>query len=245
MIKKLSFTAVLIFSLIFAGQAQSAFQQLAIGVEAGTYGPGVTLATSLSPNFKLKAGLNFMNYKYNGEFDLDPDGYLPSAPETSITMSGKLIDPELSFTNGKLIIDYYPMKNGIFSLSAGVYAGNNSISVNGKIDNYNPDAVFNFEDITVKPNTDGTFEGKLKLGNTIKPYFGLGLGRTIANKRVGFRFDLGLVYQGDYKFESKNVLSGTSLINNQANKISEETNVPAWLLKCWPMINFSLSYRIF
>jgi hypothetical protein len=119
--------------------------------------------------------------------------------------------------------------------------------VAGVIDNFreHPDVVFDFEDATVKPNLDGSFEAKLNLGDMVKPYVGIGLGRTIANSRIGFKIDLGLVYQGDYSFdESKNVsLSDTGM--SRVNKLAEDFDVPSWVLKCWPMVNFSLSYRLF
>jgi hypothetical protein len=261
MAKKILLTVVLFLNFIFAGQAQKffIFEQLAVGVEAGTYGPGITLATSLSPNFKLRAGLDLLRYKYtgidlfgfkdSGVWDISPDGYLPSDPETTESLNGTLFNPKLAFTNAKLIVDYYPKKNGVFSLSAGLYAGSNSVSLNGKIENYtNPDVVFDYHGCVVKPNADGTFEGKLRFGNAIKPYFGLGLGRTIANSRVGFKFDLGIIYQGNFGFENNknfNSNTATNQINDQMKEWSEDFGVPVWVLKCWPMINFSLSYRIF
>jgi hypothetical protein len=255
MTKKLFLMTVLSLSLALAGQAQGVSQKLAIGVEAGLYGPGITLATSLSPNFKLKVALDRLNYQYNGSFDLNVDGYVqePGVVELgeslmSPELGGSLMNPKLDFLNGKIMIDCYPMQNGIFSLSVGLYAGNNSISVAGKIDNFSayPGFVFELEDAVVKPNPDGSFEAKLNLGSTIKPYVGFGLGRTIANSRIGFKLDFGLVYQGNYKFdEGKNVtLTGLGM-SDRMNKLAEDLDVPEWILKCWPMVNVSLSCRLF
>jgi hypothetical protein len=245
MTKKLFLIAALICGFALAGHAQGVSQKLAIGVEAGTYGPGITLATSLSPNFKLKVGLDRLNLQYLSSFDIDPEGYVRGNSANKFDLAGSLKDPEASFSNLKVMIDCYPMRNGIFSLSIGMYAGKNTIAVSGKIDDYRPDIVFDFDDAVVEPNSDGTFDAKLNLGGTIKPYVGFGLGRTIANSRIGFKVDFGLVYQGDYKFdESKNVsLSGAGL--SRVNKFVDDLDVPAWALKCWPMINVSLSCRLF
>jgi hypothetical protein len=242
---------------IFQVQAQELFKHWAIGVEAGTTGWGITAATSISPNFKLRAGVDFLGFTYSDDIDLDLDGYL--LPDNlleyydgEIPLTGTFTDAKLKFTNFKTIVDFYPMANGIFSISAGLYFGSNSISAAAKIDNYQElihqydiPPVFDFEGVTVAPDPDGSFDAKIQLGNAIKPYFGIGLGRTIANSRVGFKFDLGIIYQGDYKFKSDNIVLGEDRLNDFKNNFSDLDGVPTGLFKIWPVINFSLSYRIF
>jgi hypothetical protein len=226
-------------------KAQKAFDQFSAGLEAGTYGPGITTSTSLSPNFKLRGGFDYFCLSPSLDFSISPEGYLPDVIATATNLSGSLYDPKLSFVNFKLLIDYYPFKNGIFSLSAGAYIGSNSISVKGKINNYDSDYIFNLnDDIIVQPNIDGSFDAKVKLGGVIKPYFGIGFGRSIAKKRIAFKFDLGIIYQGDFKFDSKQVyLSGSA--QNQLTSSDELDDLPKGILKLWPMLNFSLTYRIF
>jgi hypothetical protein len=232
--------------------AQIAFENWAVGIETGTYGPGITVATSLSPNVKLKAGLDYFGYTNKTDFYIEPDGFLQNNPSVNnIPLKGSLFDPQLKFINFKAIVDYYPMANGIFSVSAGFYAGSSAISLSGKFDDYQKltqqhggAILFDIEDITIKPESDGSFDGKIKFGNAIKPYFGIGLGRTIANSRVGFKFDLGVIYQGNYKFESDQVVNA-SILSSKMSSLTDDTDIPAGLLKIWPVINFSLSYRIF
>jgi hypothetical protein len=257
MTKKLFLTTILLIGFTFAGQAQGVSQKLAIGVEAGLYGPGITLATSLSPNFKLKVALDRFSYQHNGSFDLNVDGYVQpvdgyvqnEANPDVVELGGSLMNPKLDFMNGKIMLDCYPMRNGIFSLSLGVYAGNNSISVAGKINDFErleKKIVFDFEDAVVQPDPNGSFSAKLKLGSTIKPYVGFGLGRTIANSRIGFKLDFGLVYQGDYKFDKGGnvILTGLGM-SDRVSRLAEDLDVPEWILKCWPMVNVSLSCRLF
>ncbi|GHT39265.1 hypothetical protein FACS189437_02130 [Bacteroidia bacterium] len=248
---------VLLFGIPLAN-AQEAFKHWAIGVEGGTNGVGITAATSLSSNFKLRAGVDFLGYTYSGDIDLDLDGYLPENIDYSqyyngkIPLTGTFTDAKLNFTNFKAIVDYYPMANGIFSISAGLYFGKNTISAAAKIDRYQEliqyydgQPVFDYEGLTVKPDADGSFDAKVQLGNAIKPYFGIGLGRTIANSRVGFKFDLGLIYQGAYKFKSDNIIAGDNRLDDVVNNNLGDTDVPTGLLKLWPVINFGISYRIF
>ncbi|MDR0754246.1 MAG: hypothetical protein LBF04_02545 [Prevotellaceae bacterium] len=233
------------FAFSTATMAQKAFDQLAVGLETGTYGPGITASTSLFPNFKLRGGFDFFSFSPNLDFDISPDGYIPNGTDQAEKLSGSLYDPKLSFVNFKLLLDCYPWKNGIFSISAGFYLGANSISMKGRINDYDPDMVFELnDDIVVKPRTDGTFDAKVKLGSFIKPYFGIGLGRSIANKRVAFKFDLGIIYQGDFKFDSDQV-SGLQKVQDRLNNNDELKDLPKGILKLWPMLNFSLTYKIF
>jgi hypothetical protein len=249
--KKLFF--LLIVGLLMTGaqlNAQKAFEKYAVGVDLGLYGPGLTVATNLTPHLYLKAGVNYFNFTYKTGFDIDiNDAYLPSAPQdNNIQLKGKVSDPQLKYTNFKAIVDFYPMKKGIFSLSAGLFVGDNSIRVDGQVDDYSNTngAVFPaWKDIVVKPNPDGSFDGKLKFGNTIKPYFGIGLGRTItANNRLGFRFELGVIYQGKFKFESKNTfVADNSAIEAASDAFFIDSGLFD-LLTIYPMLNFTLSYRL-
>lgn len=241
-------------------QASNNFMRsLAVGVEAGTFGGGLTLAAPLSANFKLRAGFDLFPFSYKEDIDIDADGFLPSDINRNssddinkyINMSGKLFDLDLSINHFKAIIDYYPFSNGIFSISAGFYLGKTSVSFKGLVHDYpnliseydDEHPVFEFGDIIVQPDPDGSFNGKIKFGDTFKPYFGIGLGRTIANSRVGFKFDLGLVYQGKIVASSPNVLSGDYNVNDGLKSL--DLPVSERLLELWPVLNFSLSYRIF
>jgi hypothetical protein len=264
MIKRILLIATIVCGFIFGSFAQTTedqngektphglFKDWAVGLEVGTYGPGITVATSLSPNFKLRAGLDYFKVTSTVDFDISPDGFLESnANGTEYPLEGSLFDPQIKFVNFKAIVDYYPRKNGIFSVSAGFYLGNSELSLSGKINDYSHwlsttggTVVFDYEGSVIKPKNDGSFEGKLKFGNVIKPYFGLGLGRTIANSRLAFKFDLGLIYQGDLKFESDNV-STASGINKTTSSFADDADIPSFVTKIWPVLNFSLSYRIF
>ena len=230
----------------FSAKAQGEFlKSWAVGVNAGLYGYGLQGATSLSSNIKASVGFDYMSYSYNDVFDFD-------APITNIPnqndLRGEFAGAKLSFFNAKAMIDYYPMKNGIFCFTAGFYTGNNKITADAKVLGYDkiqgqyPE--IGMEEIVVKPNPDGSFDATLKLGDTFKPYFGIGLGRTIPKSRIGFKFELGVVYQGEYRFESNNI-SG-SFVEDANNQFTSNIDFPVSkdVLKLWPMLNFTLSYRI-
>jgi hypothetical protein len=110
-----------------------------------------------------------------------------------------------------------------------------------KPNNTTPD--LRYEDIVISPNSDGSFYGELGMGSKIKPYVGIGLGRTIPHKRVGFKFELGVVSQGKFQLSSPNMNDAG---NDWLNGLIDEMELPVseQVLKLWPMLNFSLTYRI-
>jgi len=253
--QKKVFTLFICAIILFSAKAQQInqeenssqlFKHWAVGLNVGLYGGGLQVATTLSPHFMLRAGFDYLSFTYKD--DIDFDAPVVNIANYDIDMTGRLIDPNLKFSNAKLLVDYYPVKNGIFCLTAGLYFGDNKITTKGQIDDYKQlvqelgeAPQFEFEDIIIKPNEDGSFNAKLKLGDTVKPYFGLGLGRSIPKSRVGFKFELGVVYQGDWTVESENISEGTYTTNDMAADF--DLPVSKDILKLWPMMNFTLSYR--
>lgn len=240
---------IVMFALIsFTGKAQQgAFDSWSAGINAGLYGVGIQGATSLSSHFKLRAGFDYFTYNQQdvAEFDVDVEysGYQGTA-------TAELTEMEVTLPNFKVLIDYYPMKNGIFCLTGGVYFGNNKASTNGLIRDYQElseqlgeSPYLRYEDIVITPNDDGSFFGELGMGNGIKPYIGIGLGRTIPHNRVGFKFELGMVNQGKYRLSSPNMNEAG---NDWLNGFIDEMDLPVSesILNWWPMLNLSLTYRI-
>lgn len=233
---------------IFNLKAQNVpFESWAAGINAGLYGIGIQGATSLSPNFKIRIGYDYFKFINNDtkEFDVNVEysGYKEST-------QAELTETDIVFPNLKTLVDYYPIDYGIFCITAGFYIGENRASTNGLVKDYrvlveflgeNP--VLIYEDIIITPYSDGRFEGRLKVGNLFKPYLGIGLGRTIPLNKVGFKFELGLVYQGKYSLTSPNI---DNLDDDWLNRFSEDINlnISEEILNWWPMVNLSLTYRI-
>lgn len=250
MIRNITFSFILAHIMVFSVNAQySAFESWSAGINAGLYGIGVQGATSLSPNLRLRAGFDYFTYSHNDAIEFD---FTVENGGDEVDAEGELTDTEITLPNFKTLVDYYPMKNGIFCFTGGFYFGTNKASTNGSITNYqdltavlgeNPELQFEDTDIVITPNDDGSFYGKLDMGNAIKPYFGIGLGRTIPRNRVGFKFELGMVYQGKYVLSSPNLKDGGK---NFVSEMTDELDLPVSesILNWWPMMNFSLTYRI-
>ncbi|MDR2854385.1 MAG: hypothetical protein LBV31_03665, partial [Prevotellaceae bacterium] len=99
-------------------------------------------------------------------------------------------------------------------------------------------------------DAEGNFSGYIRQGNIVKPYLGIGLGKTIPNSRIGFRFDLGVLYLGKIKFISDNVEGANFTISSDQMKAEDVGDAALTLFKVvtapvFPNMQFTLSYRIF
>lgn len=225
------------------------FNHLAIGINVGMYGPGFEINTPIIPNIKARFGLNYLNI---GFLEINVDGFEYKDAAGIKQNASADIEPNLRFLNGKLLFDFLPGKKGIFAFTAGTYIGKNSISLIGTaFDEYgNPlrNDVLNFGDgILVHTDANGKVDAEVCWGNVVKPYFGITLGRAIPKHRVGFKFEMGAIYQ---KARFKLISDGgtneaVAEANNNVNSILD--NLPKGvnkLLNFWPMLSFQLTYKL-
>lgn len=258
------FILMLSISMLSVEAQKKAFDSWSFGINGGSYGAGVQGATTLSPNFKFRVGFDYFNYNINESFDINinhnlddynSEGYYDEEGiyhEGDYSVSAEMRDTKITFPNFKVLIDYYPMKNGIFSLTGGFYYGKNKLSTNGIIHEYQEMVEYyegspelKYYDINITPNPDGSFDGLIEMGSTFKPYLGIGLGRTIPKNRIGFKFELGMVHQGKYSLTSSNISERREdIIKDFLDYEEEELPFSRSLLDWWPMLNFSLTYRI-
>ena len=259
--KKLLFTllSIICFSASYAQDSydERPFKHLGVGLKASTLGPGIELSTTLSKNFKLRAGLNIAKYSHSYDIEMEDDmlnmalGYDPD-----YDMKAKL-----DFAHGHLLFDIHPMRYGVFHFTAGVFFGNSKIKASGLLVNpetgqkatLRPEFVEQYggwEAITLELDKhgisidDARIDAELELGNTIKPYFGIGIGRSLPKKRLGFMFEIGALYQGDYKLK-QNGRKVENFEDLSRDSFGEDISDFTDWLKWWPMINFQLTYRIF
>jgi hypothetical protein len=243
--KKLFLSAILLCAGMLCANAQS-FTRFSAGIDGGTYGGGVWGATNLTDNFILRAGFNYFKLDSSSELTTQLDAFKRGTedPVTNVPISFGY--PKLRMPHGKLIVDWYPKPNGIFSLSAGTYIGAFDFIVDGQVENYTDPLTFHEFGVILNPREDGSFDGKLRMGNAVKPYFGIGLGRSIPKNNVGFRFDLGVAYQGNLKFISDQANVDNVREQMKGPEVPEDMgviNIVSQLAKFWPVMNFSLSYR--
>ena len=198
-----------------------AFENFGASLKAGVMnGVGVDFSTALHPNIKARVGFNYLGYDAANVIDVSGDEELKQG--------------KLSFANANLLFDYYPMLNGVFHITAGAYIGTNNVVIEGK--GFDP---FSLNDYVVIPDANGYFKSTVKFGGAVKPYLGIGLGRTIPNKSVGFKFELGVVYQGKLNVESDYLNSSMT-----PNDVDDVIEIPLLESKFWPSATLSLVFRL-
>lgn len=222
-----------------------------INVSAGfsTLGTSIEVATPLASHLKVRAGVNFFNKtSHDSTIDLnDPSGTLKAAFGEEVSYAANL---NIKTFHTNILVDYYPFEKGIFHITGGLYIGETKISARGRVvDRSGNDAQLqpgydwpelDFDGRVISIN-EGRINAELTLGNKVKPYLGIGLGRVISKKRFGVRFEAGVMYAGDYKITQ----NGNSLPVSSSD-INNFTDVDKYkdYLKYYPMVKLQLTYRI-
>lgn len=252
---KISTSILLVLSVITLQAQDRPFTRWAAGINGGLYGAGLQAATNLSPHLRLRAGFDYFSYNQQdvASFDAEFEGY-EEFEGFNATLEADITEASVTLPNFKMLLDIYPMRNGIFCFTTGFYIGSNKVEADGLIHRYDElvqlsEAMgrgkpsLEYEDIVFQPDSDGSFDALLTMGNSLKPYIGVGLGRTIPHNRVGFKFELGMVYQGKYQLESDNLNEeGRDWVNRMAEEL--ELPVSQETLNWWPMLNLSVTVRI-
>ncbi|WP_044204331.1 hypothetical protein [Flammeovirga sp. OC4] len=194
--------------------------KMAIGIYGGTTGAGIDIARNYS-KFNFAFGFNYLKVS-----DL----------EQRVTVQGELMDTKLSMASISLDLraEYLPFNKSSFKLFAGVaYIPENQIEVKGKY---------------AKPITIGEIEfttddiGEIYFNGQwakFAPYFGLGFGRAVPKRKIGFGFDLGAYYMGspDVTFSGTEMFSQ---LESQQEQLRKNLEGYSWL----PIMKLRLSYRI-
>jgi len=207
-----------------------AFSHLGVGVEAGLHGFGINVAMPVYKGLIVKAGYNFApsGDVFNTQFSIDTKS-LKQAQEQYAFMNFKnkfgdeaVIDAglQLGMSNLKLLLDWYPFKSSSFYLTGGFYYSPSKkpfISIHGNTTENDWAALLELREKSGKEDYEialeiadqkypviekdgcGYMQGDFKMA-PLKYYLGLGLGRSVPNKRVGFQFELGAQFYRNAKF---------------------------------------------
>lgn len=183
------------------GQSVSAysspFSGFAIGVKAGTLGPGLEVATPLAHTLNLRAGGNYFTY---GD---------------SFTSSGVTYNATLRFLSGEVSLDWFPWAGG-FHISGGavVYNGN---QITGTSD-VPGGQTFTLNHVTYVSSASDPVHGTGSLRfNKAAPKVTIGWGNLLprGDRHWSVPFELGMAYVGDPKVALN--LTGTVCDTTGAN----------------------------
>ena len=133
----LLFATLSVAFLSTSAQKVSAFEHLDIGVTLGTTGVGIDVATPLSEQFRVRAGFSFVpefDVKMNFGMDGENGSNVNSVADKFADLTGLAIDDNIDMIgqpnifNGNLLVDFYPIKNVNFHVTAGFYVGSSRIA---------------------------------------------------------------------------------------------------------------------
>ena len=255
MMKKLLFVCSMMLLGVSTVSAQDIergiFNHLGANAALGTEGISLGLATTITPYLELSAGVNFFpSAKING--DVSIGSINTGIPGYSIPASKVKIEADLARTTFDLKLNAYPFGDrAAFFVAAGLSMGSKELAkmeghsdeirtaiatypqlrnqIYAEIDKYN-----------VKFDDNGDVKGDARV-NAVRPYLGLGYGRLVPNKRVGFRFELGVQFHGDIKVYQDD----TELDVNSALKGDDDLSKFIDKLTVYPVMKFVLTTRIF
>lgn len=211
---------------------------VAVGARVSTLGLGLEVATSVAPQWDMRAVVNGFNYDRDFEDDKDNE------------YNAKL----KLFTVGALA-DYRPF-DGVFRLTAGALY--NGFSVKAKTKN---DQTFEYETDDFTYRGSGNANAKFDFPS-FAPYLGLGWGRPIKPEgNFWFSFDVGVMFQGSLKADldirgsgtaTNNTTGQTQAVSNFENdpsvqqdirKYETELEDDAKDFKYWPVVGLGLGYK--
>ncbi|MCF8253343.1 MAG: hypothetical protein K9H61_04150 [Bacteroidia bacterium] len=197
-------------------------RHLGISANAGTTGFGGSLNIKLAKKIEFNIGYSMIN--------------LSTKLET--TFDGQTVDLTVINKNNytSFIFNLYPSVNSSFHFLLGTLYSGNQFTIRA-ISKDSQD----YGQIVFAPDQLGVLIFDLN-GNKWQPIAGIGFGRSIPNKRLGFGFDLGAAYMGKLKstiiadkaFEPTANESNEAVLNNAFSSIN-------WL----PFINFRLNIKLF
>ncbi len=216
------------------------FKHLSVGVSVSTLGYGVDVASDLGSHLMLRAGVDFVpNYTFNTDVDAEAGNH-------STTVD---LEASMKRTQYSLLLNYYPSKKSSFFLTGGAYfGGKDLVTIDARSDEMkqlydeNPGAaslVIDKYSLPIEP--DGSVKGGISVSG-FRPYLGLGFGRLVPHKRVGFMVEFGVQFHGTPKVYSSagdiEELTSNYDSDDDLSKIVDQLTV-------YPVLKFRLCGRIF
>lgn len=237
-------------SLFFTSHTVSAqkelgvFNSVAVGIDLGTTGVGVDVATPITPYIALRGGVSFMpGFKINTDVNVEV-----SQPELGTTHASMDVQGNLQRVQGQFLVNCYPFLKSSFFISAGAFFGGNKlVEISGHSDELakliaeGNSAGIEIGDYTIPVDKDGNVAGGLKVSN-FRPYIGLGFGRAVPKKRLGVMVELGVQIHG-----TPEVYTDYGNLDNLMEQIDPDDKFSNIIdkLKVYPVLKVRFCGRIF
>lgn len=240
------------------------FNHVAVNVGYSTEGFGLGVAAPINNYVELEAGVNVMpSLKISGDLTVDGGTVNVSnggntatitVPDTKVNIKG-----DFSRTTFNIKANVYPFGgNSKFFVSGGLsFGGKKLAKVTGScselqnfVENKYPqykneimDALgANLGGYSIKLDDLYNVEGDVRCNN-VRPYLGLGFGRTVPKNRIGVRFEMGCQFMGSLKVYQ----NGQRLDMEKALKDADADDDMSKIVENWsiyPVIKLSIVGRI-
>jgi hypothetical protein len=198
--------------------------KIGLGLEAGTHAlGGISLVALYKERFGLRVGYNNMTF--------NRDGIL-------VTYSNTELSNDIAIDRSHLFVaaDIGLIGKGAVRLVTGVgIMTGNSISLTSKIQGER-----RINDIVLSPERVGVITTEISSASNANYYIGIGFGRAVPRKRIGFNFDIGGFYMGDLNLD----MQATNLLRHNTGlqpQLEEDINT---LTPWWPAMSFRLNIKL-
>lgn len=218
------------------------FNHFGVGVSASTMGIGFDVAAPITKLFTLRAGLDIMpgfniNTDVNVAVNADGGSY-----GTTVNIKG-----DVKRTQGSVLINFNVPILPIF-ICGGVYFGGEDVArIKGQSQaladlyaQYGSQAGVIIGDYKLPIEPDGSVSGGVKVKN-VRPYVGIGTGKTMPKSRLGFSFELGVQFHS-----TPTVYSTAGDVRELMSTIDENDTFSKIIdkLTVYPVVKFRLTGRI-
>lgn len=241
-ILKFLFVVIALFANVTSAYAwpSDILNHLGLGVGVGTTGITIDAATPVTKFLQVRAGVDIMpGIKFHTTGDVEYSvNNVPAFSEMQL-------NGNLSRVQGHVIFNAYPIPGqSLFVAVGGYFGGNTLVKIDGHSDELaqymqaNNGSVL-IGDYKVPVDKNGNVKGGLKV-NGFRPYFGIGWGRSVPNKLLAFKVELGVQLHGTPQLYSDHGEIDKSLLEDDDTFQKIIDNV-----KVYPNLNFSINFRAF
>jgi hypothetical protein len=223
-------TAVTVMTSVHCSLTEAA-PRVALDVRAGTTGYGFDVDVGLLS--RLNARVGYSTFSFDQKIN-----------QTDVTYHGKLKISDVS-----ALLDWYAFGGGFHLTAGGVGGGGLKVDATG-VPNANGRYTINGQ--TYTSDELGSLSGRLKFGNSLSPYVGLGWGNPVGAKHhLHVLFDIGAIYGGTPNVSLSATCgsaapTGSSICTQLQSDVQAERQKlqnDVTLVKWYPVLNLGLAYR--
>ena len=227
-----------LFSVMFGlllGSGHVNAVDVGVGAKAGLLGAGVDVSVAITDT--VNARLTATSYDVGSESE---------TVEVGDTGNSADLDADADFDLGAtgVLFDWYVF-DGTFHLTAGLMQNNSEISISS---NLTGDIEVDGEPLSTS-DINGGIDGKLKFGDSVQPYLGVGWGRK-ASREAGLAFtaEIGVLFldpkvdlDATVDTSGSNSLDQDEL-NDRLEGVEDDAKDDLADFDIWPVLSFGINY---